>query len=78
MGLEALPLAMCAIALELTSASRNLLRHHYPRLPHFRAGRIEDADGRADRRILVVVAGIVAVHGVDGLFMWTMLAGRCW
>ena len=41
----------------------------------FGIGRIKTQIGGPTGTFVVVIAGIIAVHGVDGLFMCTMMAG---
>ena len=75
-GLVALPLAMAfAIASGAPAAGRHLLRHRH-RLPDLGARRLARARSAGPpARSSSSSPGIVAQHGVDGLFMCTMMAG---
>ncbi len=55
-------------------AERNLLRHHR-RIHLLPARRINHTDSGPTGAFVVVVAGIVAKYGLDGLFTCTLIAG---
>ena len=56
------------------AAGGHLLRHRH-RLPDLALGGSKTQIGGPTGAFVVVIAGIVAAHGVDGLFMCTMMAG---
>jgi SulP family sulfate permease len=73
-AIVALPLSM---ALGIASgASRQGADHrHRGRFPDFRAGRQPGAGGGPTGAFAVVIAGVIARHGYDGLVMATLMAG---
>jgi hypothetical protein len=56
------------------AGSGTLLRNG-DRIRDFHAGRVEDSNRGPTGAFVVVVAGAIAMHGVAGLFICTMMAG---
>ena len=71
----ALPLAMAFVDCFRVNAAGWYLLCHRDGISDFRPRRIEDTNWRTDGRVRCCVAGIIAAHGVDGLFMCTVMAG---
>ena len=74
-GLVALPLAMAFAIASGVSPQAGTVHRHRCRLPDFTSGGSSTQIGGPTGAFVVVVYGIVAKYGMDGLYMCTLMAG---